>query len=75
VRVSIGDRKIINDPGVHAPLSHCGTVALQAGKHPISISYFDNIGGDILRVKWWTPGLAKEEIPACRLWHAAESVD
>lgn len=72
VRLWIGNELIINDTSFHAPLSHCGTCALAAGRHPITVGYFDHLGGDILRVAWWTPGYAKEEIPACRLTHAAE---
>jgi len=72
VRIWIGNERIINDDTVHASTSYLGTIALAAGKHPITVGYFDHLGGDILRVAWWTPGYAKEEIPACRLTHAAE---
>jgi putative heme-binding domain-containing protein len=40
---------------------------LPAGSHPIVVTYFDNGGGDGLKVSWSGPGFKKQPIPAAKL--------
>ena len=44
-----------------------GSINLPAGPHRIIVTYFDNGGGDGLRVQWEGPSVKKQSIPATAL--------
>ncbi len=66
-RLYIGKRLVVNNDGLHGMVEKSNTITLQAGSHPIVVTYFDNGGGDGLRVTWKGPGLKKQKIAANRL--------
>ena len=63
-RFYLGGKQIINNDGQHAMVEKSASVNLTAGSHPIVVTYFDNGGGDGLRVQWAGPGIRKQNIPA-----------
>ena len=66
-RLYIGKKMVVNNDGLHGPIEKSGTIALEAGTHPITVTYFDNGGGDAFTVLWKGPGLRKKKISANRL--------
>ena len=66
-RLWIGDRLVVDNDGAHAPTEKRGFIPLKAGKHAITVAYFEGAGGEELRVAWEGPGLAKQPIPASAL--------
>jgi hypothetical protein len=66
-RLTIDDVVIDND-GLHAYQEAQGEIALRAGKHPITVEYFEKGDANYLRVFWEGPGLAREHIPASALF-------
>jgi hypothetical protein len=44
-------------------------VALKAGYHPISVSYFQTGGSQRLKVSWEGPGIEKLPVPMWALFH------
>ncbi len=71
-RFYIDGELLIDNDGLHGMVEKNGTVQLTAGLHPIVATYFDNGGGDGLKMSWSGPGLEKQEIPASVLVSAAE---
>jgi glucose/arabinose dehydrogenase len=55
-RLTIDDQLVVDNDGLHAELGKDGTVNLTAGAHPLFIEFFENGGGQILRLQWRTPG-------------------
>jgi len=66
-RLWIGDRLVVDNDGAHAQTEKRGFIPLKAGKHAITVAYFEGVGGEALRVAWEGPGLAKQPIPASAL--------
>ena len=52
----IHDSMVVDNDGLHSALEKSGTVALEAGLHPIRIDYFEGTGQDDLILKWSPPG-------------------
>jgi putative heme-binding domain-containing protein len=66
-RIYIGDQLVVNHDGLHGMSEKKGRIQLPAGSHPITVTYFDNGGGDGLKVEWSGPRIRREPIPADRL--------
>lgn len=52
----IHDSMVVDNDGLHSALEKSGTIALEAGLHPIRIDYFEGTGQDDLILKWSSPG-------------------
>ncbi len=63
-RFYVGDRMLINNDGLHGMSEKSGRIQLDAGLHPITVTYFDNGGGDGLEVRWSGPGFRRQSISA-----------
>ena len=63
-KLMIGDTEVVNNDGLHAPLEKEGQITLQAGFHPIKVSFFQAAGREFLRVSYTGPGIDKQAIPA-----------
>ncbi|MGB2754871.1 MAG: trypsin-like peptidase domain-containing protein [Phycisphaerae bacterium] len=63
-RLYIGDRLVVDNDGPHSAREARGFIVLAKGKHPITVAYFETIGGEVLEVSWEGPGLRKSPIPA-----------
>ncbi len=66
-RLYIDDREVVANDGPHGVVEKQGTIDLQAGLHPIVVTYSDAGGDDHLTVSWRGPGFRKQEIPASAL--------
>ncbi len=71
-RFYIDGELLIDNDGLHGMVERKGKTQLNAGLHPIVVTYFDNGGGDGLNMSWSGPGMKKQEIPANVLVSAAE---
>ncbi|MGN6438599.1 MAG: PA14 domain-containing protein [Agriterribacter sp.] len=49
---------LVNNDGLHGSVSKDGTITLNAGVYPITITFFQKGGGDVISVLWKTPGSA-----------------
>ncbi len=67
-RIYIGDRLVVDNDGLHGPDEVSGGIALLAGKHPITVVFFEKDGGEALTVQYDGPGIVKQAIPAERLF-------
>ncbi|MCO6457097.1 MAG: HEAT repeat domain-containing protein [Pirellulaceae bacterium] len=67
-RLYIGDQLVVNNDGLHGMVEKSGTIDLPAGAHSLTVTYFDNGGGDGLSVAWAGPGIPKQKIPADALF-------
>ena len=61
-RLYIGDKLVVNNDGLHGMVKRSAQIDLTAGTHPITVTYFDNGGGDGLVVTWAGPGLKEQPI-------------
>ncbi len=62
-RIYLNDKLIVNNDGLHGMSEKSAAVDLPAGMHKLVVTYFDNGGGDGLKVTWSGPGFGKQEIP------------
>jgi len=62
-KLLIDNKVLIDNDGKHGLAEKEGLVALQAGMHPISVSFFDYTGEEILKVSFKAAGGEKLAIP------------
>ncbi len=54
---------VVND-SVQSPQTRTGTVVVPAaGTYPITITFFDKVGGETMEVYWSGPGISRQRIP------------
>ncbi|WP_441656234.1 PA14 domain-containing protein [Fibrella arboris] len=63
-KLYIGTTEVVNNDGGHAEQERSGTIGLKAGRHAITIQYFEGSGGQVLSVSYSGPGVNKQVIPA-----------
>ena len=63
-KIYIGDRLVVIHDGLHGMSEKDGQVALKAGKHAITVPFFENVGAEGLRISYSGPGIKKQEVPA-----------
>lgn len=73
-RLFIGTDTIVDNDGSHGAQERSGTALLKAGKHAITVDYFQGAGGQELTVSWQGPGVVKAAIPAAHLFHGGATV-
>ncbi|GAA3774279.1 hypothetical protein GCM10022225_72470 [Plantactinospora mayteni] len=61
-RLTIGDQRVVDHDGLHGETSKEGSVTLSAGLHPLFVEFFENGGGQVLRLEWRTPGADTFEV-------------
>ncbi|MBS3820192.1 MAG: cadherin-like domain-containing protein, partial [Phycisphaerae bacterium] len=66
----IGDTLVVDNDGQHSVWEASGTIDLQAGRHAMTVTYFEGSGGEQIDVSFEGGGLSKQEIPAANLFHA-----
>jgi hypothetical protein len=69
-RLTIGEQRIIDSDGLHAPQTTTGLIRLQAGLYPLSVEYFEATGGQLLRIGVAGPGIPSRELPPEWLFHS-----
>ncbi len=67
-RLYIGNTLVADNDGLHASQEKSGTIGLKAGKHAITVTFFQQGGGANLSVSYEGPSLAKTTIPASELY-------
>ena len=73
--LSIDGELVVNNGGTHPPVDKSGELQLEAGRHSIEITFFEQGGGEELAVSWSGPGVAKETIPPHALSHWVRAGD
>jgi len=69
-RLCIDDKTVVDLDGVRAAgREKSGRIRLSAGKHPLTVTYFEKDGHEVLRVWWKGPGFEKRQIPPDVLYH------
>jgi alpha-L-fucosidase len=62
-RLYVGERLVVDNDGLHGMREAAGEIALAAGAHPITVTFFEKTGGDALEVSYKGPGFDKRRIP------------
>jgi hypothetical protein len=55
--------RVVDNTGLHSTRSRSGTVTLDAGYHPITVTHFEHGGGESLSLSWAGPGFSSEPVP------------
>jgi cytochrome c len=71
-RLWIGDKLLVDNAGDHAPQEKSGKIQLNAGVHPITVTFYNNGAGYELRVMWQPPDGQRAPIPAETLSHMGQ---
>ncbi len=66
-RLRVGNQVVVNNDGLHGMVEASGTIALAAGKHAVTVEFFEAGGGAGCIASIAGPGLAKQVIPSSRL--------
>ena len=59
----------MNNDGLHGAVTQSGLVALSAGAHPLTLTYFNKTGPRALEVWYAGPELDRQELPSAALNH------
>jgi parallel beta-helix repeat protein len=59
---------VVNNDGMHGAIEKLGAIGLKAGKHAITVGYFQQGGGSVLSVSYAGPGISKQVVPASALY-------
>lgn len=65
----IGDEVVVDNGGLHKLETKSGVIALRAGHHPLTVTYFESGGEEGLDVSVEGPGMGQRKIPARLLSH------
>jgi hypothetical protein len=68
-RLRIGTEEVVANDGVHGVKEASGELALKAGRHAITLLYFQGGGSASLDVLWEGPDLPRQKVPAAALTH------
>lgn len=67
-KLYIGNTLVVSNNGVHPKRERTGSIGLKAGKHAITVVYFEKEGSQVLEVFWKGPNLNKQAIPSTALY-------
>jgi hypothetical protein len=67
-RLYIGNQLVVDNNGVHAAREKQGKILLRAGKHSLTVEYFQRTDGSALSLAYSGPGLSKRPVPASALY-------
>jgi PA14 domain-containing protein len=70
-KLFIGTTPVVNNDHHHGVIEQSGEIALKAGKHAITVTYFQAGGQQALEVFWTGPELPKQPIPATAFFRPA----
>ena len=68
-RLLVGTTPVVLNDGLHPMQERSGTIDLAAGRHAITMEFFENGGGAGMIASWQGPGVTKVAIPASALSH------
>ncbi|HEY9061152.1 MAG TPA: carbohydrate-binding protein [Pseudobacteroides sp.] len=72
-KLYIGSRLVVDNDGRHSAKEESGSIYLAAGKHAITVDYFNRDGDDVLEVRYSGQGISKTLIPSSALFRATAS--
>ena len=61
-KLIIQDELVVDNDGSHSARTLKGAIALQKGKHPIRIEYFEDFLGQQLRLEYEGPGIERQKV-------------
>jgi hypothetical protein len=70
-KLYIDDVLVVNNDGTHGAQEESGTIGLKAGKHAISVGFFQQTGDKILTVSYSGSNISKQTIPASLLFRSS----
>ncbi|UYZ63619.1 RICIN domain-containing protein [Hymenobacter weizhouensis] len=74
-KLYIGTQEVVANDGLHAYWEQSGTIGLKAGKHAVTVVFFERGGYETLHVSYEGPGVPKQLIPAAALWRDSTRTD
>lgn len=60
--------KVVDNDGLHSTIEKAGAIGLKAGKHAITVNFFELTGDQELSVSYDGPGIVKQTIPLSSLF-------
>jgi len=70
-RLYVGDKLVVDNDGLHGSATRSGVVALAAGAHPLTVTYFNKSGSRDVEVWYAGPGVDKQKVPSAALTRVA----
>ena len=70
-KLYIGSAEVVNNDGIHGDEEKSGSIGLKAGKHALTLVFFENDKGEALSVSYQGPGITKALIPSLALYRIA----
>jgi hypothetical protein len=70
----INNKLVVNNDGRHGAIEKSGSVSLKAGKHSISVGFFQFNWDKSLQVSYAGPGISKRAIPSSILFRNADDL-
>ncbi|MBK9401433.1 MAG: PQQ-dependent sugar dehydrogenase [Bacteroidetes bacterium] len=67
-KMYIGSTLVVSNDGLHANTEASGQIGLLAGKHAITVDYFERSGQEILTLNYEGPGIVKKPVPSASLF-------
>lgn len=67
-RLYIGSTLVVDNDGLHGSQEKSGTIGLKAGRHAMTITFFEQGGDQVLTASYSGPGIAKQTLPASALY-------
>lgn len=61
-RLYIDDKLVVDNDGIHAPTHKSGSLRLSAGAHALRVEYFEQGGGESLKVEYEGPGVSRRTV-------------
>jgi cytochrome c peroxidase len=71
-KLYIGNTEVVNNDGLHGNVQQSGQIGLKAGKHAVSVDFFEKTGGEVLEVRFQGPGINKQLIPNNALYRVTQ---
>ncbi len=68
-QLHIDGELVVDNDGLHTAKEVAGIVALAGGAHPLTVTFFEKTGDDVLEVWYAGPGIEKQRIPSKALMH------
>ena len=62
-RIYIGGKMVVQNDGMHGAVEKSGKVTLEAGMHPMILTFYQGMGPCTMKISWSGPGIEKTEIP------------
>lgn len=69
-RLFLGDAELVNNDGLHKAETRSGIIALRAGLHPITVTFFQSGGAQALALHCAGPDMPHQPVPLSSLRHA-----